>query len=91
MSKQTPRGRAVASRKSSMRMFYILLGVIAVAGLAFLATTVLQNRQPTAAAPTPAGPAPQAPEVPVGQTTDGFWYKGNADARVTITEYADYQ
>jgi hypothetical protein len=74
-----------------MRLFYILMGVVAIAGIALLGATLLQNRQTATTAPTPAGRAPEAPSVPTGRTADGFYYKGNPDAKVIVTEYGDYQ
>lgn len=51
---------------------------------------------PTAAPPAASSPAPQAPAAAVavtgdGQTYPGPYFKGQADAPVTIEEYADFQ
>lgn len=77
------RGRKVTARKQNpLTIFYLVVGAIALIGIAGLATWFLRSR---------ANPPIAAPTVPVGQTDEGFWYKGNPDAPVTVTEYADYQ
>lgn len=77
------RGRKVTERKQNpLTIFYLIVGGIALIGIVALATYTLWNR---------ANPPVAAPTVPVGQTEEGFWYKGNPDAPVTVTEYADYQ
>ncbi|NWF81218.1 MAG: DsbA family protein [Chloroflexi bacterium] len=77
------RGRKVAARKRNPLLpYYLAIGAVVVLGAAFLATYLLRNnaaRQVT------------APNAPVGQTAEGFWYKGNPAAPVTVIEYADYQ
>lgn len=44
----------------------------------------------TTTAPTEPGVETAAREVPVGFTADGFPYRGNPDAAVTLVEYSDY-
>ncbi|MGQ9925970.1 MAG: DsbA family protein [Chloroflexaceae bacterium] len=77
------RGRKVtAPKQNPLIIFYLVVGAIVLIGIAGLATWLLRSRaNPTIAAPT----------VPVGQTDEGFWYKGNPDAPLTVIEYADYE
>lgn len=74
------RGRKVAARP--LTVFYVVVGAVVVLGIALLAAYLL--RSPAAAPISPLN-------VPVGQTEDGYWYKGNPNAPVTVIEYADYQ
>jgi protein-disulfide isomerase len=94
MSKTAPRGRAAQrASKAPMRSLYIviaLIALVALGGLVALAVTAL--RSPVAApAAVPAGSVPQAPSVPIGQTPEGLYFKGNPDAPVVVTEYSDFQ
>jgi protein-disulfide isomerase len=91
MSQHQQRGRAVQRRRGNgvPRAFYILLAVVAIVGVAALAAVVLRPREQGA---TPAAPANlPALNAPIGQTPEGFWYKGKPDAPVTVVEYADFQ
>lgn len=77
------RGRKVAARKRNPLVpYYIAIGAVVVLGAAFLAIYLLR---------TNAARQVTAPNVPVGQTAEGFWYKGNPAAPVTVIEYGDYQ
>lgn len=94
MSQHQRRGRAVQRQRSNgvPRAFYILLGVVAIVGVAALAAVTLRSGQGAATSATPVAPAnPQALNAPIGQTPEGFWYKGKPDAPVTVVEYADFQ
>jgi protein-disulfide isomerase len=71
------------------RALPILLAVVAIVGLAALATVALRSDQGAATPATPAGQP--ALDAPVGQTPEGFWFKGKPDAPVTVVEYADFQ
>ncbi|MCS6840614.1 MAG: DsbA family protein [Roseiflexus sp.] len=88
MSTRSQRGRAVQTRKSSASLI-LLMGAVALLAVAIVATIALQNRQ-TAATPG-REPARPATNVPVGKDANGFFFKGNANAPVTVTEYSDYQ
>jgi len=65
-----------------MKAFYVLLGVVVVAGAGWL---VWASRTTPAAAPAASGPVPVA--------TDGFtgYTLGSAAAPVEVVEYADFQ
>jgi hypothetical protein len=73
-----------------MRIFYALLAIIVVAGVAIVGTTFLGNKQPSPAPQSGSGANPAAPQAG-GRTADGFYYKGNSDAKIIVTEYSDYQ
>lgn len=90
MSTRSQRGRAVQTKKSgASRTLYLVMGAVVLLVIAVVATIALQNRQPAA---TPGrDPARPATNVPVGMDANGFFFKGNADAPVVVTEYSDYQ
>jgi protein-disulfide isomerase len=72
-----------------MRIFYIVLAGIAIVGIVLAGVFVLK---PPSVAPTGApGATPIASNGPTGRTADGYYYKGNVEAKVVVTEYADYQ
>jgi protein-disulfide isomerase len=90
MRTQSQRGRAVrAHHGSNLRPFYILLALIAIVGVAALATVGLRARQSSA----PGGAALDRPSLsaPTGRTPDGYYYKGQPDAAVTVVEYSDFE
>lgn len=91
MSTRPRRGRTVHPQKQagSLRNFYILIGVIIVIGVVALAAFAFRS-PPTAA---PSGVVPNTPPstAPTGITEEGFNYKGQADAPVVVTEFADFQ
>ncbi len=80
-ARQQRGGRAAPKRRSPLPIIYITAGLLAlVAGIALVANL---SRGGTAST-TPIN-------APVGQTPEGFWYKGSPDAPVKITEFADFQ
>ena len=82
MSTRSQRGRvAQKKRGGSMGLFYAILAVIAIGGVALLAT--LNQRQ----APTDTSRPSVTTSVPI----DSLPSRGKADAPVTVTEYADFQ
>ncbi len=91
MSTRSQRGRAVQTKKSggASRTLFIAMGAAVLLIIAVVATIALQNRQ-TAATPG-RNPASPATSVPTGRDANGFFFKGNADAPVVVTEYSDYQ
>ncbi|GEM_PF-1936570 len=91
MSSQPQRGRSAPSAKkpSPLRIFYILVAVIAVVGIALAGIFFVQQQSAAPAGAT--GATPVAPLGPSGRTADGFYYKGSAAAKVVVTEYADFQ
>ncbi len=69
----------------------MLAAVAAVVVLAVAVVVIFAQRQ-TAAKPTPAvTQLPSTIAYPVGKTPEGYYYKGNPDAKVTVFEYSDYQ
>ncbi|MBO9363898.1 MAG: DsbA family protein [Roseiflexus sp.] len=89
MSTRSQRGRAVQTKKSgSSRTLYLVMGAAMLLVIAVAATIALQNRQTATPGRDPVRPAIT---VAKGVGTDGFFFKGNADAPVTVTEFSDYQ
>jgi protein-disulfide isomerase len=91
MSIRQQRGRAARRQRGSTapRAFYILLAVVAILGVAALATFVLRSRQSAA---TPGALLNRPPlSAPTGQTPEGYYYKGQPNAPVTVIEYSDFQ
>jgi protein-disulfide isomerase len=79
----SPRGRKVAVKKRNPLIpFYIGVGAVLLVGAAFLITFLVRSSN--------AGDV-TAINYEVGRTEDGFWYKGNPDAAVTVIKYSDYQ
>ena len=88
------RGRAVPKRSIPLMPFYLGLALLLILG----ATFVLIKSLNPAAETSQNGSADSAniPDRPaltaaVGQTADGFWYKGDPNAPVKVVEYADYE
>lgn len=81
---QSQRGRKVpAAKRNPLVPFYWAVGALLVIGAAFLITFAARGGFGSSTI-TPLN-------VPVGRTDDGFWYKGNPDAPVTVIKYSDYQ
>jgi protein-disulfide isomerase len=93
MSQRRQPGRAAGPQSGGVpRAFYIVLGVVALVGIAILGTVALRSGQSAATPATPAASANlPALDVPIGQTPEGVWYKGKPDAPVAVAEYADFQ
>jgi protein-disulfide isomerase len=88
MASRTRQGRAVPARKGPQRALF--LGLIAIVGL--IGTVLLVIALRTSPAEEPLSAISSAPlSVPTGQTSDGAYMKGAADAPVVVTEYADFQ
>ncbi|HWQ12301.1 MAG TPA: DsbA family protein [Roseiflexaceae bacterium] len=91
MTTRSQRGRAVQKKpNNTLRTLYIIIGVVAVVALAALGISALQGGQ---AAEVPAGTLPVKPasSAPTGRTAEGYYFKGQENAPVTVTEYADFQ
>ncbi|PDW02473.1 DsbA family protein [Candidatus Viridilinea mediisalina] len=81
---QARRGRKVAAKqRNPLLPFYLGVGALLVVGIAFLVTFAIRGG-------FGGGVADQV-NAPVGQTADGFWYKGDPDAPVTVIKYSDFQ
>ena len=82
MSTRSQRGRvAQKKRANSMGIFYALLAVIAIAGVALLATA---NQRPGANTGA-------RQSITTTVSLDSLPARGKADAPVTVVEYADFQ
>jgi protein-disulfide isomerase len=88
MSTRQSRGRAVQKR-SPLRTFYIIIGVIAVIGIAALATMALRSGQSAASPSTLLNRPPL--NAPTGRTADGYYTKGQPNAPVMLIEYSDFE
>ncbi|CAA9239367.1 MAG: hypothetical protein AVDCRST_MAG93-1254 [uncultured Chloroflexia bacterium] len=88
MNTRTHRGRIVQPKRSPLRMFYTLLALVAVLGVAVLAL-VFAQRPATPVVPPTNAVSPS--DVPTGTTADGFAFKGSPDAPVQVVAYADFQ
>lgn len=81
---QSQRGRKVAVKKRNPLVpFYWGVGALLVLGTAFLITYAVRGGFGSNTVPPV--------NAPVGQTAEGFWYKGSPDAPVTVIKYSDYQ
>jgi hypothetical protein len=84
------RGRGVPVKRSPLPIFYALLGLIAVIGIAILVLVINRNQLPPAS-DVPVDMVVRPINAPVGTTPEGFYYKGDPDAPVTVVEYSDFQ
>ncbi len=80
---QSKRRRKVDKARNPLIPFYWGVGALLVLGVAFLITYTARGGFST----TPGSSG----NAPTGQTTEGFWYKGNPDAKVKVIGYGDYQ
>ncbi len=98
---RTPRrGRRVETQqKKSMLPFYIVAGVLVIVGGALVFTFLAaQGNDPVTAVADEDGVVTESAFVadadfsfPAERGADGFYFKGDPDAPVTVVEYADYQ
>lgn len=77
-------------RRDRMRLIAAALTIVVVALVIALIARARANA-PVAASSVPVSQAVRALTAPVGQTADGYWYKGQADAPVTVTVFGDFQ
>lgn len=86
-----PNGRTAAGRaRSLLVIFYTLFGLIVVVGVVVLVVRA-RSGTPIAVSNVPVAQAVRPLGAPTGQTSDGYWYKGQADAPVTVVEFGDFQ
>lgn len=83
-------GPGASAGRPPLTAFYALLGAIAVVGIAVLAIRA-RNAPPLPPSDLPMSQVVRPLTVPTGQTAEGYWYKGDPDAPVTVIEYADFQ
>ena len=90
-AKPIPRGgtRAAGGGGRSIAIFVALLAVVGIG----IATMVIIGRGNGSIAPSAVSveEAVRPLNAPTGQTPEGFWYKGQADAPVTVVVYGDFQ
>src|SRR5690242_4847095 len=89
MQTHTRRGRTVQTRKrqNPMQVFYIVLAVVAIVGVAALSTVFLRSRTgQTSTTTASTSTAAQAPAA-----LDSYPSKGSPNAPVTVVEYSDFQ
>lgn len=85
---QGRRGRRVQARNSNRGtfIFWSIIGIVVIAAAAFLITVAVTG----GFAPVEPIEA-SAPNAPVGQTEEGYWYKGDPEAPVQVIKYSDFQ
>jgi protein-disulfide isomerase len=83
VAKQTPPNRR------SLLVFYGLISLAAI----LIAALVIRGRANGAVGPSnvPVDQAVRLLNAPAGQTDQGYWYKGEADAPVTVMVFGDFQ
>ena len=95
MAKRSQR-RDRASRRSQpapqQRITPRLVAIVAALVVLLVAVVVVFAQRQAAPPPTPTAEVlPSTRNYPVGTTPEGYPYKGNPDAKVTVVEYSDYQ
>lgn len=75
--------KVVTPKRNPLVPFYIGVGALLLVGAAFLITFLVRSGSSADEITTV--------DYPVGQTEDGFWFKGNAEAAVTVIKYSDFQ
>ena len=82
MSTHSQRGRvAKKKRGSSIGIFYVVLAIVAIVGVALLATAYQRSSADTSGRPS----------IATTVALDTLPARGKADAPVTVVEYADFQ
>ncbi|HEY8596855.1 MAG TPA: thioredoxin domain-containing protein, partial [Thermomicrobiales bacterium] len=82
--------REARSRRATLPLVYAIFGLVVVIGLLAVAVRY-RNGTPNTASNVPVTQAVRPLTVPIGQTPEGYWYKGQAEAPVTVIEFGDYQ
>jgi protein-disulfide isomerase len=89
-ARRNSRAAVSTSGRSPLPIFYAIFGLIVVVGVVLLAVRARQDG-PLAASNVPVDQAVRSLNAPVGQTADGYWYKGQENAPVTVVEFGDFQ
>jgi protein-disulfide isomerase len=77
------RGRKIVTpKRNPLVPFYIGVGAVLLIAVAFLITYMVRGSGANAIGEV---------NAPVGQTAEGYWYKGNPDAAVKVVAFEDYQ
>jgi protein-disulfide isomerase len=84
------RATDAAATRPPLALFYGIFGLLVLVGAVAL---VLRARagSPIAPSDVPVGQAIRPLNAPTGQTPEGYWFKGAADAPVTVVVFADFQ
>lgn len=83
-------GRAASSNLPPSRLVAAALVVVAVLVMGILIVRARASA-PIAPSNVPVEQAVRPLRAPTGQTAEGYWYKGNTDAPVTVTVFGDFQ
>jgi protein-disulfide isomerase len=88
---RSQRGRAAPKKQNtSLRTLYIVVGVLVLLALIVFGVNALSSSRQPEVAEGQLPPA-SAATIPTGVTAEGFNFKGQENAPVTVTEYADFQ
>ena len=87
--RRNPAGKAAPRSRRSLLVFYGLLGIAAI----LVATLVYRGRAnaPIDQSNVPVDQAVRPLNAQVGQTDQGYWYKGAPDAPVSVIVFGDFQ
>src|SRR5690349_15987496 len=85
------RGPQLPATHAPLSIFYIVLALVAVVGVALLAIAFTNRAPGLAPSSVTVEQAVRPLTVPSGVTAEGFAYKGDPNAPVKVVEYADFQ
>ncbi|HEY8597547.1 MAG TPA: thioredoxin domain-containing protein [Thermomicrobiales bacterium] len=83
--------KTAASNGSSPTRLIAAALVVAVVVVVGILIARSRTNAPIVASGVPVDQAVRPLNAPTGQTAEGYWYKGNADAPVTVTVFGDFQ
>lgn len=91
-AKPVPRGRGPQPAGGGMRPTIIFVALLAVVAIG-IAAMVIRGRANAPVDPSgvPVAQAVRPLNAPTGQTAEGLWFKGQADAPVTVVVFGDFQ
>lgn len=81
-------GRQRVREQRSLLPFYLLLSLGGIVGLTFV---FIQALQAPVAPPSASIPIRPLINAAVGQTSEGYWYKGDPNAPIKVIEFADFE
>src|SRR5262245_29144567 len=82
-----PRGRKAQQQQRSRLPLFIIVGVL----VALVVGAAIISLQPQSQQSNTVAFTPRPITAPTGITPEGFAYKGNPEAPVTVVEYGDFQ